>query len=71
MAFYNEIGVDGYWTDMNEPASWGQFTPNLIDFDYEGEKVSHRKSPKYLWNANGKSAKRVACFKNRKKDRLF
>lgn len=44
MEFYFEAGVDGYWTDMNEPASWGQFTPNLIEFHYEGEEVSHRKA---------------------------
>jgi alpha-glucosidase len=44
MEFYKNAGVDGYWTDMNEPASWGQFTPNLIDFNYEGEEVSHRKA---------------------------
>lgn len=44
MEFYHEVGVAGYWTDMNEPASWGQFTPNLINFHYEGEKVSHRKA---------------------------
>ena len=44
MEFYEKAGVDGYWTDMNEPASWGQFTPNLIEFDYEGEQVSHRKA---------------------------
>lgn len=44
MEFYYEAGVDGYWTDMNEPASWGQFTPNLIEFHYEGEEVSHRKA---------------------------
>ena len=44
MEFYHEAGVDGYWTDMNEPASWGQFTPNLIEFHYEGEEVSHRKA---------------------------
>lgn len=44
MQFYNEAGVVGFWTDMNEPASWGQFTPNLIDFHYEGEQVSHRKA---------------------------
>ncbi|GAB3649599.1 glycoside hydrolase family 31 protein [Echinicola sediminis] len=44
MAFYTDAGVDGFWTDMNEPASWGQHTPNLINFDYEGEKVSHRKA---------------------------
>ncbi|EOZ98323.1 Alpha-glucosidase [Indibacter alkaliphilus LW1] len=44
MQFYKDAGVDGYWTDMNEPASWGQHTPNLIDFSYEGEEVSHRKA---------------------------
>lgn len=44
MKFYEEFGVKGYWTDMNEPASWGQFTPNLIEFDLEGENVSHRKA---------------------------
>lgn len=43
MAFYTDLGVDGFWTDMNEPASWGQHTPNIVEFDYEGEKVSHRK----------------------------
>jgi len=44
MAFYAEAGVDGYWTDMNEPASWGQCTPNLLEFDFDGEKASHRKA---------------------------
>ncbi len=44
MSFYTDLGVDGFWTDMNEPASWGQFTPNLIEFNYEGEQVSHRKA---------------------------
>lgn len=44
MAFYTDAGVDGFWTDMNEPASWGQFTPNLIEFDYDGDVSSHRKA---------------------------
>ncbi|PZX50956.1 glycoside hydrolase family 31 protein [Algoriphagus chordae] len=44
MEFYTEAGVDGFWTDMNEPASWGQFTPNLIEFDYDGNTSSHRKA---------------------------
>ncbi|MDF2158103.1 glycoside hydrolase family 31 protein [Algoriphagus sp. CAU 1675] len=44
MEFYIEAGVDGFWTDMNEPASWGQFTPNLIEFDFEGQTASHRKA---------------------------
>jgi alpha-glucosidase len=44
MAFYTEAGVDGFWTDMNEPASWGQCTPNLLEFDFDGEKASNRKA---------------------------
>ena len=44
MAFYTKAGVDGFWTDMNEPASWGQCTPNLLEFDFDGEKASHRKA---------------------------
>ncbi|WP_114750818.1 glycoside hydrolase family 31 protein [Pleomorphovibrio marinus] len=43
MAFYTRLGVDGFWTDMNEPASWGQHTPNIVMFNYEGEPCSHRK----------------------------
>lgn len=43
MLFYSELGVDGFWIDMNEPASWGQFIPNIIQFNYEGPGCSHRK----------------------------
>ncbi|MBM3168295.1 MAG: glycoside hydrolase family 31 protein [Bacteroidetes bacterium] len=44
MKFYTEAGVDGFWTDMNEPASWGQCTPNLLEFDFDQEGASHRKA---------------------------
>lgn len=44
MKFYTEAGVDGFWTDMNEPASWGQCTPNLLEFDFDHEGASHRKA---------------------------
>jgi alpha-glucosidase len=44
LAFYTELGVDGFWTDMNEPATWGQTVPNLVQFDYEGKGASHRKA---------------------------
>ena len=44
MEFYTAAGVDGFWTDMNEPASWGQFTPNLLEFDMDGNPSSHRKA---------------------------
>lgn len=31
-------GVTGFWNDMNEPASWGNMVPNLVEFDMEGHK---------------------------------
>lgn len=57
MKFYKDAGVDGYWTDMNEPASWGQHTPNLVDFHYEGELVSHRKARNVYGMQMAKAAK--------------
>jgi alpha-glucosidase len=70
MAFYEEAGVDGYWTDMNEPASWGQFTPNLINFNYEGENVSHRKARNIYGFQMARSAKE-GCELQRPKERPF
>ena len=35
-------GVEGFWTDMNEPAVWGREVPNLIVFDREGRGATHR-----------------------------
>jgi alpha-glucosidase len=64
MAFYTGTGVDGFWTDMNEPASWGQFTPNLIEFDYEGEKASHRKARNVYGMQMARSAQEGSTFQN-------
>lgn len=41
---YTEVGITGFWNDMNEPATWGQHLPNLIEFAYEGEGATHRKA---------------------------
>ncbi len=35
-------GVAGFWNDMNEPAVWGKNVPDLVEFDYDGEKVNHK-----------------------------
>jgi alpha-glucosidase len=64
MAFYTEAGVDGFWTDMNEPASWGQFTPNLIEFEFEGEKASHRKARNIYGMQMARSAREGASLQN-------
>lgn len=40
-----DLGVDGFWNDMNEIASWGGgYTPHLVNFDWEGEKATYRKA---------------------------
>jgi alpha-glucosidase len=67
MAFYSEMGVDGFWTDMNEPASWGQFTPNLIEFDFEGEKASHRKARNIYGMQMARSAQEGSISQNPQK----
>lgn len=67
MAFYTEAGVDGFWTDMNEPASWGQFTPNLIEFEYEGESASHRKARNIYGMQMARSAQEGSFLQNPEK----
>ncbi|MEJ2005798.1 MAG: glycoside hydrolase family 31 protein, partial [Cyclobacteriaceae bacterium] len=34
---YTEIGVDGYWNDMNEIATWGHKLPDNIEFNFDGK----------------------------------
>ena len=67
MAFYTEAGVDGFWTDMNEPASWGQCTPNLLEFDFDGEKASHRKARNIFGMQMARSTQAGACKQAPKK----
>jgi len=44
LKFYTDLGLEGFWNDMNEPACWGQDIPDMVEFDYEGEQVSHLKA---------------------------
>ncbi|MEQ8926578.1 MAG: glycoside hydrolase family 31 protein [Fulvivirga sp.] len=43
MKSYTDLGVDGFWNDMNEIATWGQMLPELIEFKFEGDKATSRK----------------------------
>ncbi len=38
---YVNLGVEGFWNDMNEIATWGQQVPSLVEFDWEGRKTSY------------------------------
>ncbi|SFT84579.1 alpha-glucosidase [Algoriphagus locisalis] len=67
MEFYAQTGVDGYWADMNEPASWGQFTPNLIEFDVDGNPASHRKARNVYGMQMARAAQEGALLQNPEK----
>jgi alpha-glucosidase len=43
MKSYTDIGIKGFWNDMNEIATWGQMLPENIVFDFEGEGGTTRK----------------------------
>jgi alpha-glucosidase len=40
---YVDLGVDGYWNDMNEIATWGNMLPESIEMDFEGNKATMRR----------------------------
>jgi alpha-glucosidase len=40
---YVNIGIDGFWNDMNEIATWGNMLPENIEMDFEGNKSSIRR----------------------------
>lgn len=40
---YTNVGVTGFWNDMNEIATWGNMLPENIEMDFEGNKSSMRR----------------------------
>ncbi|QCR23113.1 glycoside hydrolase family 31 protein [Pontibacter sp. SGAir0037] len=43
LKFFTDTGVDGYWNDMNEIATWGQKMPNNVLFNFEGRITTHKE----------------------------
>ncbi|MFD2512322.1 TIM-barrel domain-containing protein [Pontibacter locisalis] len=41
--FFANTGVDGFWNDMNEIATWGQKMPNNVLFQYDGHLTTHKE----------------------------
>ena len=41
---YTDLGVQGFWNDMNELATWGNMIPENLEFDFDGHKASSRKA---------------------------
>jgi alpha-glucosidase len=40
---YSDKGIQGYWNDMNEIATWGQVLPENLVFDFEGNPTTSRR----------------------------
>jgi alpha-glucosidase len=40
---YVDLGVEGFWNDMNEIATWGNALPENVEFDFEGNKATTRR----------------------------
>ena len=40
---YIDLGVEGFWNDMNEIATWGNMLPENIEMSFEGNKATMRK----------------------------
>ena len=38
-----ELGVEGFWNDMNEIATWGQMLPENIEMSFEGNGATMRR----------------------------
>jgi alpha-glucosidase len=43
LAEYVGHGVNGFWNDMNEIATWGNMLPENIEMDFEGERSTLRR----------------------------
>jgi alpha-glucosidase len=40
---YVDLGIEGYWNDMNEIATWGQMVPENINMSFEGNGSTMRR----------------------------
>lgn len=40
---YTDLGVEGFWNDMNEIATWGNMLPELIECDFDGNPTTMRE----------------------------
>lgn len=41
---YVQLGVEGFWNDMNEIATWGNMLPDMIEFEMDGKRSTAREA---------------------------
>ena len=47
MGIYQQLGINGYWNDMNEPAIDGQAMPDNVLFDFDGQHTTPLEAQNY------------------------
>jgi len=65
-----DLGVTGFWNDMNEPAAWGQKMPDLIQFHYEGQGASHKEA-RNIYGMQMTRATQEGLVKSKPQERPF
>lgn len=58
---YSSLGVEGFWNDMNEIASWGHMLPENVEFDHDGERATSRKARNVYGFQMARSTYEAAC----------
>lgn len=43
-SFYTNIGIEGFWNDMNEPSAWGQSIPDFLGFNFDGHATTTKEA---------------------------
>lgn len=41
---YTQVGIEGFWNDMNEPSAWGQKIPDMVEFDFDGNPTNMKEA---------------------------
>ena len=44
LEIYADMDIEGYWNDMNEIATWGNTLPELMEFEFDGNKTTAREA---------------------------
>ena len=48
MKTYADVGVTGFWNDMNEISVWGKEVPSLLNLDWDGHHTTYRQGKNVL-----------------------
>ena len=48
MKTYADIGITGFWNDMNEISVWGKEVPSLLNLDWDGHHTTYRQGKNVL-----------------------